>query len=304
MFKHILVPLDGSNLAESALPAAAYMAEKLHARVTLLHVIEENAPKEIHGERHLTNPEEALSYLKGLVDSHFRPGIKVATHVHVEEVQNVAKSIVSHSQDEFAPDLIVLSAHGHGGLRDIFMGNIAQQVLSAGQIPVLLIDVPEDGCRDCFEIKTILLPLDGNPQHEQAFSIGRQLAEACKAGVILLMVIPTLTSLKGEKAATGIFLPGAVNIALEQAEEEADKYMEEHKGLLAKVGVNSTSVIVRGDPAGQIAEAAQTANVDLIILGTHKKSGSDAFWSASVASKVSKLSQKPILFVPVNILTG
>jgi len=299
MVKHILVPLDGSNLAESALPAAAYLAEKLHARVTLLHVIEENAPKEIHGERHLTNPEEALSYLKGLAGSHFQSGIKVETHVHKEEVQNVAKSIVSHSQDEFAPDLIVLSAHGHGGLRDIFMGNIAQQVLSAGQIPVLLLDVPESGCRECFEVKTILLPLDGNPQHEQAFSSGQQLAEACQAGVILLVVIPTLTSLKGEKAATGIFLPGAVNIALEQAEEEAGSYVAEHMQLLDKAGVNATSVIVRGDPAGQIAEAAQAANVDLIILGTHKKSGSDAFWSASVASKVSSLSQKPILFVPV-----
>ena len=301
MFKHILIPLDGSNLAESALPAAAYLAGKLHSRVTLLHVIEENAPAEIHGERHLTDPDEAQRYLKDLAGSHFQPGIKVETHVHREEVQNVARSIVSHSQSEFAPDLIILSAHGQGGLRDIFMGNIAQQVLTLGQIPILLIDVPEDGCRDCFELKTILLPIDGNPQHEQAFSSGVDLAKSCKAGVILLMVIPTLTSLKGEKAATSIFLPGAVSLALEQAEEEAGSYVEEHMLQLKKAGVNGTSVIVRGDPAVQIADAAQTANLDLIILGTHRKSGSDAFWSASVASKVSRISQKPILFIPVNI---
>jgi nucleotide-binding universal stress UspA family protein len=301
MYKHILVPLDGSNLAESALPAAAYLAGKLHSRVTLLHVIEENAPKEIHGERHLTNPEEAQRYLKGLAGSHFPPGIRVETHVHKEEVQNVTKSIVSHSQAEFAPDLIILSAHGQGGLRDIFMGNIAQQVLALGQIPILLIDVPEDvSCKDCFELKTILLPIDGNPSHEQAFSSGVDLAKACGAGVVLIMVIPTLTSLKGEKAATSIFLPGAVTLALEQAEEEAGSYVEEHLQYLKKAGVNGTSVIVRGDPAGQIADAAQTATVDLIILGTHQKSGSDAFWSASVASKVSKLSQKPILFIPVH----
>jgi nucleotide-binding universal stress UspA family protein len=299
MVKHVLVPLDGSNLAESALPAAAYLAQKCNARVTLLHVIEENAPAEIHGERHLTDPDKALSYLKGLAGSHFKPGTKVETHVHKEEVQNVARSIVSHSRDEFAPDLVVLSAHGRGGLRDIFMGNIAQQVLAFGQVPVLLIDVPEAGCQECFEIKTILLPIDGNPQHEQAFSSGEDLAKACRAGVILLMVIPTLTSLKGEKAATSIFLPGAANLALEQAEEEAGIYMMEHLQLLDKAGVDATSVIVRGDPAGQIADAAQTANVDLIILGTHQKSGSDAFWSASVASKVSKLSQKSILFIPV-----
>ncbi len=299
MVKHILVPLDGSHLAESALPAAAFLAKKLHATVTLLHVIEENAPTEIHGERHLTNAADAQRYLKGLAGSHFKSGIKVETHVHKEEVENVARSIVSHSQEEFAPDLIVLSAHGHGGLRDIFLGNIAQQVLSAGQVPVLLIDVLENECPECFDIKTILLPLDGTLEHEPAFLSGQQMAKACHAGVILLVVIPTLTSLKGEKAATGIFLPGAVNIALEQAEEEAESYVAKNIQMLSKAGVNANSVIVRGDPAGQIAEAARNANVDLIILGTHKKSGSDAFWSASVASKVSKLSQKPILFVPL-----
>jgi nucleotide-binding universal stress UspA family protein len=300
MFKHILVPLDGSSLAESTLPAATYLAERLHSKVTLLHVVEEDAPSEIHGERHLTDPSDALCYLKGLAGSHFPPEVLVETHVHEAAVQNVARSIVSHSQDEFAPDLIVLSAHGNGGLRDVFLGNIAQQVLSFGEIPVLLIDVPEGGCSDCFEIGTILMPLDGDQQHEQAISSGQVLATACQAGVILLMVIPTLTSLKGEKGATGIFLPGAMNLVLEQAEEEANHYIARHLEALNEAGINATSVIMRGDPAGQIADAAQTADVDLIILGTHKKSGSDAFWSASVASKVSKLSRKPILFIPVH----
>jgi nucleotide-binding universal stress UspA family protein len=47
MFKHILIPLDGSELAETAIPVAAYLAEKLKARVTLLHVIEKNAPQTV-----------------------------------------------------------------------------------------------------------------------------------------------------------------------------------------------------------------------------------------------------------------
>ena len=51
MFKRILVPLDGSQLAESVLPAAVTLAEKLHAAVTLVPVIEKNAPREIHGQR-------------------------------------------------------------------------------------------------------------------------------------------------------------------------------------------------------------------------------------------------------------
>src|SRR5207302_1377683 len=53
MFNHLLVPLDGSKLAEAILPAAAAWAERLHARLTLLHITEKNAPATIHGEHHL-----------------------------------------------------------------------------------------------------------------------------------------------------------------------------------------------------------------------------------------------------------
>jgi nucleotide-binding universal stress UspA family protein len=59
MFKHLLVPLDGSRLAEAALPAAACLAEQLGASITLIHIIERDASGEIHGERHLTTPDEA-----------------------------------------------------------------------------------------------------------------------------------------------------------------------------------------------------------------------------------------------------
>ena len=53
MFKHILIPLDGSRLAETVLPAGVYLAGVLGSTVTLLHVIERDAPQEVHGERHL-----------------------------------------------------------------------------------------------------------------------------------------------------------------------------------------------------------------------------------------------------------
>ena len=59
MFKHLLVSLDGSHLAEAALPAALFLARMFGAKVTLFHAIEHGAPQEIHGERHLTDSEEA-----------------------------------------------------------------------------------------------------------------------------------------------------------------------------------------------------------------------------------------------------
>ena len=63
MFKHILVPLDGSKLAEAALPAAVSLAQTFSIPVTLLHIIEQDAPEEIHRDRHLTKASQAEAYL-------------------------------------------------------------------------------------------------------------------------------------------------------------------------------------------------------------------------------------------------
>ncbi|MEZ4620068.1 MAG: universal stress protein [Caldilineaceae bacterium] len=67
MIQHILVPLDGSRLAEAALPVAMGLAAQLRTRVTLLHIIEQNAPASVHGEPHLTTAAAAHTYLTAAV---------------------------------------------------------------------------------------------------------------------------------------------------------------------------------------------------------------------------------------------
>src|SRR5512133_333903 len=98
MFVNILVPLDGSTLAEAALPGALWFSRVFGARITLLHVIEHNAPSNVHGERHLTNESQALAYLQSLAKS-FPADVEVAFHIHTEEVSNVARSIAMHASE-------------------------------------------------------------------------------------------------------------------------------------------------------------------------------------------------------------
>src|SRR5450759_2432714 len=82
MFKHLLVPLDGSTLAEVALPYAAFIAEKLNATVTLIHVIERNPPQTVHGASHLSDADAAEKYLNDVAIRAFPQGIRVEKHVH------------------------------------------------------------------------------------------------------------------------------------------------------------------------------------------------------------------------------
>ena len=162
MINRILVPLDGSELAEIALPVARYFAGALGASVTLLHVIERGAKPEIHNERHLTRPEEAFAYLDGIAEKEFSSkNIPVENHVHTVEVKDVAQSIADHSE-ELSPDLIVMCSHGGGGARDMLFGSIAQQVIAIGDIPLILI--PPRCCMDDFTCEKILVPLDGQKE--------------------------------------------------------------------------------------------------------------------------------------------
>src|SRR5437868_14772089 len=137
MYRRLLVPLDGSRLAETILAVVERLAAVYRATVVLLHVIERGAPATVHGERHLRTAVEAQTYLEGLAARLSAGGIAVETHAHDVPEGDVARSIVAHAEEGGA-DLIALCTHGGGGLRDLLVGSIAQQVLRRGTAPVLL----------------------------------------------------------------------------------------------------------------------------------------------------------------------
>jgi nucleotide-binding universal stress UspA family protein len=309
MFKHLVVPLDGSRLAEAALPAAAYLAQKLGASVTLLHVIERAAPAEVHGERHLTNPDEAYAYLDEVAHRALPADVQVDNHVHTCESADVARSIVEHV-GELKPDLIVLCTHGRSGLRDLLFGSIAQQVVALGTTPVLLIrptPLPspphaggmEGGCMVPFACRRLLVPLDGTPDHEQGLPAAAELARVCAAGLHLVVVVPTLGTLSGNQKAAGRLLPLAMSAVLELAQQGTEEYLRGHIAQLQAQGLSVTVEVRRGDPTAIIVDTALRTGADLIVLGTHGKAGMDAFWSGSTAPKVSSRSRLPLLLVPV-----
>jgi nucleotide-binding universal stress UspA family protein len=298
MFKHILLPLDGSQLAETAIPVVAYLADKLKAQVTLLHVIEKNAPETVHGQKHLVNEEEACEYLAQIAEKHFPKDVEVYRHVHTDEVARVSASIVQHS-DELDPDLIVMCAHGHEGLHDFVVGNIAQQVIAAGSVPVLLLQTRSGNDVQFTGFEHILIALDGNTAHESGYEVAIELAEELRASVHLIQVVPTLSTLNIKHTATGTLLPATTAALLEIDEDEAVEYLEEKIKALQEKKLNVSAEVKRGDPARQVVQSADANHSQLIVLGTHGKSGMNAFWTGSVAPKIVEQTQIPILLVPV-----
>jgi len=302
MFKHLLVPLDGSRLSESAIPAAAQIAAHMGAELTLVHVIEKHAPAEVHSDRHLVTADEATAYLAEVARRPALVGLRVQTHVHTAEVSDVAASITEHAA-ELAPDLVVMSTHGKGGARRLIFGAIAQQVLSRGDTPVLLVRPSEEAASGASgpadRWRTILAPLDGDPAHEKSLPVAADLAAAFACRVHLLMVVPTLGELAGSQAAAGMLLPGATRIKLEMDSAAASDYLAAKAEELARAGVAAGSEASRGDPARAIVRAARKLDVDMVVMGTHGRAGTVAFWEGSVAARVVSRTRVPLLLVPL-----
>jgi nucleotide-binding universal stress UspA family protein len=298
MFRHVLVPLDGSHLAEAALPAAASIAAKLKASVTLIHVIERRPPDSIHSDRHLSDVDEATAYLAELARTAFPADVKVETHVHSAEVSNVAGSIVEHS-DELALDIVVMCTHGRSGPRDFMFGTMAQQVIALGATPVLLIRPEVQERKPGFLRSRILVPLDSQPDHARCLPFAVDLATPFGVPIQLLSVIPTAETLAGHEAAAGRLLPIATRVMLDFDEENALAYLEAQAATLRQDQVEVETSVVRGDPAAKIVETGARVGAALIIMGVHGTLGSQAFWERSVPPKVSARTRIPVLFVPI-----
>jgi nucleotide-binding universal stress UspA family protein len=298
MFKHILVPIDGSIMAEAALPVASFLAGKLQARVTLMHVVEKHAPEAVHGQPHLQHAEDAERYLNEVAQRFFPQEVTVDCHVHTDHVDDVAGSIVAHA-DELRYDLVIMCSHGRGAALHLFLGSIAQSVIARGSLPVLIAHSDAEGNPQPFSCRHILVPLDDNREHAQALPISKELSKGCGATLHLAFVIPDLATLSGEQSVASRMLPGTTARALEMTTQDAQDYFRELEEGLLNEGFEASAHVLRGDPATVILEAANLPQIDLVVLGTHGKTGMDAFWSGSVAHRICSHSKVPLLLVPV-----
>lgn len=296
MFKHLLVPLDGSSLAEAILPAVRSLALHLGTRVTLLHVVEPSAPATIHGDRHLGKATEAQDYLARIARQFEEAGVQVDWHVDMVEQGDVAKTIFAHT-GELDTDLVMLTSHGASGLRGIVFGSIAQQVLQSGRVPVFMLR-PESARRE-FKLENILVPLDSSALYEPALALAADLAGRYDARLHLVVVVPTMGTLSPERAATGVLLPSSTKAILDLAQGGAVEYLQKKVTYYRARGLSITAEVERGATAPMILEVAERASVDLFVMATHGRAGLDAFWQGSVTPKVLSRAKAPILLLRV-----
>lgn len=142
MFEHLLVPLDGSELSEAALPIATAVAQKFHSKITLIsavhipYYIGEGVDfAELYDTMSQSQEDETKAYLQSKQRALLGEGFHVDIHVAVGEPPAEA---ILHAVAERTIDTIVMSTHGRGGLMRWVFGSVTDQVLRKATIPVLL----------------------------------------------------------------------------------------------------------------------------------------------------------------------
>jgi nucleotide-binding universal stress UspA family protein len=296
MYHRLLVPLDGSRLAEAVLPLVTRMAVALGATAVLLHVLERGAPGTVHGERHLQGLAEADSYLHDVAARLQVQGVAVETHAHEAPVGDVPASISRHVLEERG-DLIIMCTHGSGGVRQLLFGSIAQQVLKRGNTPVLLVRAEQALGNLSFEPHTILVPLDASAAAEAALEPAGTLASHLGSSVHLVTVVATPGTMSGDRQAVAQVLPAATRVALDLEEAEANEYLESAATRLRSTGISVTTEVRRGDASHALAGEAAEPGVGLVVVATHGRAGVQAIWAGSVTARLLARTRSPILLL-------
>ncbi|HZS93483.1 MAG TPA: universal stress protein [Chloroflexota bacterium] len=295
-FENILIPLDGSKLAEVVLPLVERLAAAESARVTLLHVLERGAPATIHGERHLRELDEAEAYLREIAERLEAAGIESTYHAHEVPEGDVARSIVQHADEEGA-DLIAIATHGSGRVRQLLFGSIAQQVLQRGTVPVLLARPPTEGGIGDLSPGPVLVPLDGTRAAEDALDTAADLARALGQELHLVMVVATPETVRGDRTAVQTLLPASTRAALDVERQDAVAYLD---GLAERLGDSKLTVttdVRRGGTASALTAEAEEHGVGIMVVATHGRAGLQAIWAGSVGARLLARTRAPILLL-------
>lgn len=294
MYAQILVPLDGSVFAESALPHALSLAEKTKASVRLAMVNEPvDLPPGVWAEAFLANHAHYLDTITESVRSRAAPGVSVSSTLLEGEV---SKALAAEA--DVTSELIVMSTHGHGGISRMWLGSVADELLRLSPVPVLLIrpQKGEEGAapEEVKAVRHIVVALDGTPFGEQAIEPALALAESLDAATTLLRAVafPAMIS---------SYMPDTVqgnDAFVAEAEGEARSYLEQLKGELGLSDKDvHYDVRVTARPANGIMEYAESNGADLIAMASHARHGVSRAVLGSVADKVVRGSHVPVLIV-------
>lgn len=302
MYGKVLVPLDGSPLAEQVLPYVRLVAKAFKSKVELLQVLGPVAPGLVDPAKGRYLDEilasmraQAGAYLDRVGASLRKVGLSVSTEVHEGNPAEYILSEVAKEKDT----LIAMTTHGRSGIARWVLGSVADKVLNVAPNPLLVVRAKQKPTpANQVRLDVAILPLDGSRVAEQAIPHATALAGAMSVKLKLVRVTPFAQDLYMYTD----YPIGAYGEAYEEAmnslDTEAVKYLRNVSKRLQRQGVSSVEhTLLRGNPADAIVDIAQKTEDNLVVMTTHGRSGVGRFLLGSVADRVVRYCGDPVLII-------
>lgn len=294
MFDKVLVPLDGSELAETALPLAIRLAGA--GRLVLTRAIEAELMMSPVGfefevmyleQNQTRHVEQARTYLEEVGRSCEEIETTIVTHV------GDPASVILDTVEETEADLIVMTTHGYCGLTRWMLGSVTERVLRNAPCPVVVLRAEKP-------IQRILIPLDGSDLSEAILTPAFELAERLAAAVLLLHVDDSLSLVEHASLdALDQFEPGMAEQLRVSYANRSEMYLRDMRDRIdTSVPVKTLSVL--GKAADEILVVAEREACDLIAMSTHGRSGVQRWVYGSVTEKVLRSGDTSLLIVRPN----
>lgn len=295
MFNKILVPLDGSPLAEAVLPYGERFAQSFGGQITILSVLGTLTLREL--ENRIVARIEArrtplrTEYLKEVVGDLASRGVKARSRLLSGEP---SQCIVDYAQRN-GYDLIAMSTHGRTGINRWAYGSVADWVMHNTGTPLLLVRPGKKVTADLGSaLRKVVVPLDGSPAAEAALDYGIPIAQAMKLKMQLVRVVTPITFMS-DQFSEGYSESAEIAAITEQSREMAEEYLLGIRERLVSPE-NQTNVIASvGNPAEVITRMTREVSNTLVVMTSHARSGIARTVFGSVAESVVRSCHGPTL---------
>jgi nucleotide-binding universal stress UspA family protein len=289
----ILVAVDFSDGSNAALDHAALVAERLGANIHVLHVWQLPAPFDS-----LTNVAEshAKQELELFVKAARERGVPVR---HSFTELGVPSTTIVNVATRQKYDLIVLGTHGRTGVAHAVLGSVAERVVRRAPCPVLTVRAPAKPRAP--ELRRVLVPVDYSEGSRRALDYATSLAAAAKAELDVVHVWDRPSYVSEDVVVHG---PADTRRSLgELIRENAEQQMEEFLASAFDAGTPKTSGrpshrLLSGEPASTLIAELEKGAHDLVVIGTHGRTGVKHFLLGSIAEKLVRYSTVPVIAVP------
>lgn len=273
--KQLLLATDGSEFSNGAIREGIRMAKNCESKLTALYVIEFKPELEALAPNLVEKMEiTALKHLKDIKERADKEGVSCNTVVRRSETPH---SVIVEESKRLRADAIVMGRRGRTGLKRLMMGSVTARVI--GHSPCNVLVVPRAAN---ILYKNILIATDGSKYSRVADSTAIDIAKRCGANLIAISVVPSESISAFDIVQTQMQKEVVAGKELEEAKEN----INDVKSSAKREGVSVEGVIVSGRPYEAIVETEREKDVDLIVIGSHGRTGIEKFLMGSVTERV------------------